>query len=61
MPGVRGERSLCRDRGGNSVSRTTKSDEERVSLRIDLGASVFVEGATKEHPMLRKNLAVALS
>jgi len=60
MPGVRGERSLCRDRGGNGVSRTTKSDEKRVSLRVDLGAPVFVEGATKEYAMLRQNLAVAL-
>jgi hypothetical protein len=58
-PGLRGKRALPRERGGNRVGRPRESDEEGVTLGVDLVTVVRVERRTKHALMLGEYVGVA--
>jgi len=58
MPAMRGDRSLRCDRRRDGVSRTSKRDEERVSLRVDFDSTIPLEYLPKDSPMLGKHFSV---
>jgi hypothetical protein len=46
-----GEAALSAGGGGDRVARTGEGDEERISLRVDLGAAVVGESLSKDDPV----------
>ena len=54
------ERSLGLGRGGGGIARRAERDEERVALRVDLGAPVRTEGGPQETAMPGEQLGVAV-
>ena len=58
---VCGEGSLCLDRCRKRVGRCLERDEERVPLRVDLYATVALEGGSQQVAMLYERLCVALA
>src|SRR5512132_575365 len=60
-PGVCGDGPLRRQRCGDGVLRTTKDDEEGVSLGIDLAAGMLDEERTEKVVMLPQQARVVLA
>jgi hypothetical protein len=56
-PAPRGKPPLPRDRGSDRVACPRESDEERVTLSVDLVAFVLIEHGTKHLPLGAPNIA----
>ena len=60
-PGVVAQRALRRDRGLGRVACAREREEERVTLRVHLGAAALAETLADDPPVRRHDVAVGVA
>jgi hypothetical protein len=60
-PRVAPQRALRVNRGGDGVARARKREEERVSLRVHLGAAAGAERLAHDSPVVAHHLGVVVA